>query len=836
MGKLTTPFNWSRPAHTHSAMTHPQLQEWLQRLPERNSPLFYIISPGSNGVQTITASEFHIHIQQWAGRLTTVSQLVIPVFGRMTIDMLAAWFGALVAGKKPTFLSYPSHKLSQEAYLEKLANYKSHFHTTYIIGEPEDRNTCSSVITKSELPTPESIQINRTFASEDILFLQCSSGTTGLQKAVGIKVGQLEAQLKSYIKALDIGKYDDCIVSWLPLYHDMGLIACFLLPLLAEIPVVYIDPFEWVANPGSLLQAIEAARGTLCWMPNFAFSLLSKIPNQANLSTVRAFINCSEPVSYSDMTRFTSRHNVKISQIASCYALAENVFAATQTKPGQPPRTLLVQTGALARNRVIPSGNEKTGQLLTSCGKAIGGVEIRIATGKNQQIGEILLRGSSTISAYYGQTSAIKDGWFPTGDLGFIHAEELYICGRNKDLIIHQGKNLYPHDLEAVANSHPDVKQGRTVALGLHDPKTGSEKVLVLVETAKTLQFHGRQSLSKALESKLNLRFGIQSQVAIVPHRWLNKTSSGKMARQSNLRRFNKESKRRISILGDSHVRVFWTDFNTHQSAYKAIKAYWAGVLWADNWQETWPLAQRICAELTANDVLIIQTGEPECRSIFCASHNPIARVQQSISSYRRYFLKLQSSCPGQLVYMSGIPTRVSEIHQPHPEWRCQGTAENRYRWQKVFYSKMQSLCRELNIEFIDACTPLLSSNGMVDPTVFRDGVHLDPKYRPLYLDLFFECFGYFDQSLAPLHQIEKTWDGTYENYLDLARTLVQRITRHPDQVDENHLVTSGTLDSMGLVEFICSIEQFFGFDVQLDQVGRMDFESLDQIWERFHL
>ena len=753
----------------------------------------------------------------------------------MTVDMLAAWFGALAAGKKPAFLSYPSHKLSQEAYREKLDNYKNHFQVAHIIGEPEDKNTCPGILTKADLPDPCTHDRDEFLIPANAAFLQCSSGTTGLQKAVEINAEQLEAQLSGYISALDIGQYDDCIVSWLPVYHDMGLIACFLLPLLAEIPVVYIDPFEWIASPVSLLQTLEAARGTLCWMPNFAFSLLGNIPSGSDLTTVRSFINCSEPVFYTDMAKFIARHNLDASQVSTCYALAENVFAATQSPPGKPPRTLLVESDALSRHCITPTSHTETGRLLTSCGKPVSGVEIKIDNKENQQVGEVCLRGPSTITSYYGQPPISRDGWLPTGDLGFIHDGELYICGRSKDLIIHQGKNLYPHELESIANNHPDVQAGRTAALGWHDPEAGSEKVLVLVEPLKKPGHAERLAMIKSLESDLNLRFGINSQVAVVPPRWLNKTSSGKISRQSNLQRFRKEHERRICILGDSHVRVFWTDFNTHTNAYKSIQAYWAGVLWADNWRESWPLAMKICADMTANDVLVIQTGEPECRSIFAASRNPAARVRQSISGYRMYFLALRRVCPGQLVYMTGIPTRVTELQNPHPDWCCRGSAESRYYWQGQFYKGMQELCHELEIGFIDACTPFLGTAQTVDPLVLRDGVHLDPKYRPVYLDLFFEHIGYFDHSLAPLHQTESAWDGSYEHYLVLARSLVKRIVKYPDRIDENHLVTSGALDSMGLVEFICGLEQFFGFDVQLNNVGRTDFESLSQIWERFH-
>jgi len=833
--RYTSASSWSRPVQTHAAVVRPRLQDWLRRLPEQNEVLFYIVTPGKNQVQAVTAPEFAERIGKWAGRLATLQQSVVPVFGRMTADMLAAWFGAAVAGKKPAFISYPSHKLSAETYREKLANYKRHFQATHIVGEPIDRDTCSGVITSEDLSGPVVTGLDRHFRANEVLFLQCSSGSTGLQKAVGIQTGQLESQLAGYLRTLDMGRHDDCIVSWLPLYHDMGLIACFLLPLLAEIPVVYLDPFEWVANPDSLLQTIEAARGTLCWMPNFAFSLLGRKRTRADLGTMRAFINCSEPVFHADMAGFVMCHGLRENQVATCYALAENVFAATQSEPGQPVRTLRVQAGALARNRVIPSDNRQTGQLLTSCGRPVPGVEIGIDAGSGQEVGEILLRGPCTVSSYYGQAPVTREGWFPTGDLGFLHEGELYICGRKKDLIIQRGKNLYPHDLEAVANLHPGVKPGRTVALGWHDPETGSEHVQLLVESPDRLRFHDRLALSKSLEAELDAGFGIQSRAAVVPQRWLDKTSSGKIARRANLQRFRKASGRRILVLGDSHVRVFWTGFNTHKNAYRAIQAHWAGVLWADNWRESWPLALKLCAGMSADDVLVIQTGEPECRTVFAASGDPPERIRQSVSGYRDYFRKLGTICPGELAYLSGIPTRVNEVQYPHPDWRCRGTVEDRYRWQQEFYSAMRALCDETGIACIDACSPFLSSNGRIASGVLRDGVHLDPKYRTVYLDLFYERFGYIDQSLAPLQNTGRDWNGSYEHYLVLARALVRQIVKHPDQVDENHLVTSGALDSMGLVEFICGIEQFFGFDVQLNQVGRMDFESLRGIWERFH-
>jgi acyl-CoA synthetase (AMP-forming)/AMP-acid ligase II len=168
----------------------------------------------------------------------------------------------------------------------------------------------------------------------------------------------------TYAGALDATP-GDCVVSWLPLYHDMGLIAAFHLPLTLGITSVQIDPFEWVAAPSLLLEAIASEKGTLAWLPNFAYNILATRVHDdelegVDLSSMRMFINCSEPVRSDSHQRFYERFQsfgVRMENLAACYAMAEATFAVTQTAPRQPARTLALSATDLSRGRVVPQSD-----------------------------------------------------------------------------------------------------------------------------------------------------------------------------------------------------------------------------------------------------------------------------------------------------------------------------------------------------------------------------------------------------------------------------------------------------------------------------------------------
>ncbi len=374
-----------------------------------------------------------------------------------------------------------------------------------------------------------------------VAFLQYSSGTTGARKAVAIRHDMLAGQVAAYRQALAV-RDGDVMVSWLPLYHDMGLIACLMLPLLCGLPLVLLDPVEWARRPALLLQAVARHRGTLVFLPNFAFHHLAlTVPadERADLRSMRVFVNCSETCSESAFARFADRfaaNGVRRSMLQTCYAMAEAVFALTQSQPGSCVRSLAeaapgLDLGAI---RIAPD--------TLSSGRPVADVEIAIrdsrgATPGEGEVGEVHVRAGFLFSGYArGETGAPDDaGWFATGDLGLLRDGELFVVGRAKDVIIVNGRNLLAPEIEALASDVDGIKPGRAVAFGCWQPATGSEALTVLAEPLGPLgDAAGARTLSRRVRQRIFESVGVHPTVRIVPPRTLIKTTSGKLSRARN--------------------------------------------------------------------------------------------------------------------------------------------------------------------------------------------------------------------------------------------------------------------------------------------------------------
>ncbi|MGN7611737.1 AMP-binding protein [Magnetococcales bacterium HHB-1] len=786
----------------------------------------------------------HRAILHWHQQIKKESDTIIPIFGHMHLETIAAWLATLFAGKQPTFISFPNPKITKEDYQEKLNNYQNHFKNHIFIGLDSEKKHVQSLITPKEDTTSITTTLKPNQDPEQPLFIQCSSGTTGLQKAVAITENQLKSQLDQLIASLNINEKDH-IISWLPLYHDMGLISSFLLPLFKGIPVTYIDTFEWAANPSLLLEAIAKSKATLCWQPNFAFSFLCKAKNHFDLSSIRAFINCAEPVSYQALQKFSTHHTIQPHQLAISYALAENVFAVSQSTIGEPPKALRLQRKALDQRQIkidpnfdpsqpIPSDDQEH-ILLFSCGEILPQVKVKIEyQNPEDQIGEILLKSPCTIDHYLHSHPPREDGWFPTGDLGFIQENQLYIRGRIKDLIIHHGKNIYPQDLEAVVNQYPDIHKGRVSASGVIDQESQTEQILILCEGNRPLPNQNKQQLQKEISHRLKGQFDIQVQTAIVPNMWLKKTSSGKIARHANRDAFLKVQHRTIHIVGDSHVRIFWKDHNTHYNVYKYIQAYWVGTLWADNWPKALPQLLAIISTLPKEDILLIQAGEPECRTTFARAKDPYHRIRQSITGYQQLFTTLQQKSPCPIGFLTGIPTAPFALDHDPAEWPVVGPPQLRYHLQKTFYHKMALLCERMNLPFIDVCTPLIGSDGLIPKAMLFDNTHLDPRFRDIYLRLFEHQFGYINGEAEQREPFKSPWDGTKQHYTILMQKLIQELSPQVTDPDYDHLVSGGVLDSLAVVQLISLLEMLFSAKIELNRVNRNHFDSLEKIYQTF--
>ncbi|HFC05140.1 MAG TPA: hypothetical protein ENJ55_05485 [Rhizobiales bacterium] len=385
-----------------------------------------------------------------------------------------------------------------------------------------------------------------------IAFLQHSSGTTGVKKGVMLSHDQIDLQIKACAQSLDLGPKDR-IVSWLPLYHDMGLIACFVLPLALGIEVTYLDPFRWVARPHSLFDAIGRHRGTLVWLPNFAFRhLVRAVPASGgsfDLSSIRAFVNCSEPCLNETLEEFVRTFEpmgVHAGQMSCSYAMAETVFSVSQTPPGQPVMKVEVDRDALAMDGacLYPHKGTRQRQWLASSGRPLNGVEIRVIDEKGKAVadgccGAIQIRCPFMFTGYFrdqAKTTRAFDGdWYITRDRGFLHQGEVFVLGRIDDLIISNGRNFHAHEIEQIVSGIPGVISGRVAAFGHFSRTAGSHVLVILAETDFDRANQDSSSITRMISQRVFDVLNISPHdVVMLPPKTVIKTTSGKIHRTAN--------------------------------------------------------------------------------------------------------------------------------------------------------------------------------------------------------------------------------------------------------------------------------------------------------------
>jgi len=488
-------------------------------------------------------------------------------------NLIYSFFGAILHGAIPSIMPFLTEKLEPDHYRQSLTSLFEITKPAAIITYPEfidevhitAQNTPSirAIISTSQIHPCDNFSMDQIQGlkrrDEDIVLLQHSSGTTGLQKGVALSHQAIFNQIDSYSKSLQLNrsKYgQDTIVSWLPLYHDMGLIAGFIMPILTQTHLVLMSPFDWVRAPYKLMQYISKFRGSLCWMPNFAYNFCAqKIRprdlENVDLSSWRAVINCSEPMSWQSHQMFLERfepYGFRADALATSYAMAENVFAVTQGGIDTPLTIDFIERQSLLSGKTAMVAKcEASSVKMVSAGKPIENTQVKIVdnhgnTLPERHIGEIALLSNCMLSGYYRRPDltekAFLDGWFLTGDLGYIANQEVYITGRKKDLIIVGGKNVYPQDLEKLASEIPSVHPGRVVAFGVFNDEIGTEEVVIIAEVDTDAEEEKikigdeiRRHVTRG--SDIALRY-----VHIVGRNWLIKTSSGKIARSANREKY----------------------------------------------------------------------------------------------------------------------------------------------------------------------------------------------------------------------------------------------------------------------------------------------------------
>jgi len=488
------------------------------------------------------------------------------------IAAMTTFVGAMMLGAVPAFLAYPNFKVEPSKYRSGLAGVTANLSAKAVLIDenfPEDLLECVSRSSETKLlragrnkgNVEEVLDRHKPLAQirpSNLAFIQHSAGTTGLQKGVALTHAAVVRQLGHLSEALKMDAASDRLYSWLPLYHDMGLIAAFMLPMVRHIPVVMQSPVDWVMQPESMLQVVSEYKCTLAWMPNFAFQFVPRRTPQSrwadyDLSSLRLLINCSEPVRASSMSEFQKVFGIREGVLQSSYAMAENVFAVTQSDVERGPTTIWADGQQFRSARRVAEVTLQTPGAVsfTSSGRLLPNQRVKILSDSGETlgdacVGEIAIKSDCLFEGYYNRpdltTQAIVDGWYRSGDLGFLLDGELYVVGRKKDLLIIAGENIYPQDIEEIVSAHPAIHDGRVVAMGVYNPSLGTEDVVVVAEVEREDSLSDTAKLEQEIRTQVVTGLGIAVRsILLKPPKWIVKSTAGKAARSATREKLLRE-------------------------------------------------------------------------------------------------------------------------------------------------------------------------------------------------------------------------------------------------------------------------------------------------------
>lgn len=482
---------------------------------------------------------------------------------RHSVDLPALLFGALYGGCVASIFPYPPHAAKMERLGPQIKELVTQSGAEAVITEPDLGPGLAPalaplgcrVFTREDLrPDPEGREPPRprAFSSgEAFAYLQYTSGATGRRKGVLLSHRAILNCIRSFSRAANIAPAD-IVVNWLPLYHDYGLFAGLLLGLHAGGTVVLMSPFKWVRRPQALLWAIHRYRGTMSWMPNSAYSHTARnVPDAAlaglDLGSLRVLGCASEPVLHKTQQEFLERfapHGFREEALRTGYGMAENALAITISPPGRAavdwidPVALRVERFA----RQAPAGRPGS-RPMVSCGLPVEGVEAAIADDDGRLLserrsGEIVIRSRSLFSGYHRRpdltAQAFREGWFLTGDIGYLADGQLYVCGRKKDLIILAGYNVHPEDVEAAAAAVPGVPDGGLAAFGVTDTGLGTERIILACDLNRQVDAAERLGLEREVRRRVFDELGITlGEVLISEKRWIARTHNSKVSRHA---------------------------------------------------------------------------------------------------------------------------------------------------------------------------------------------------------------------------------------------------------------------------------------------------------------
>jgi acyl carrier protein len=477
-------------------------------------------------------------------------------------DYLFSFFGILMAGGIPVPLYPPARPAQIEEHLRRHVGILDNCRATMLITIPEAKTV--ALLLRSQVDSLQRVLMPDDLAGGDagftplpanpgdVAFLQYTSGSTGNPKGVVLTHANLIANIRGMGEAVQASP-NDVFVSWLPLYHDMGLIGAWFAALYHGFPTVLMSPLAFLSHPSRWLWAIHRHRGTLSGGPNFSYELCLKRIEDAeleglDLSCWRYAFNGAEPVSPDTLAAFEkrfARFGLRANTLEPVYGLAEASVGLAFPAPDTHYRIDRIERAAFQnRGDARPAAPGEANALeLPCCGRVIPAHYLRVVDSAgvelaDRQEGRLQFKGPSATSGYFRnpeQTRRLFAGaWLDTGDLAYLADGELYLSGRAKDIIIRGGRNLYPYELEQAVGALPGIRKGCVAVFGSPDPRTGTERVIVLAET----RVSGDDAL-EALRRNINDRaldlIGLPADdIVLAPPHTVLKTSSGKIRRAAS--------------------------------------------------------------------------------------------------------------------------------------------------------------------------------------------------------------------------------------------------------------------------------------------------------------
>ena len=482
-------------------------------------------------------------------------------------DFFDAYFGILLAGGIPVPIYPPARPNQFEEYVRRQVGILRNAEVRFLISF--DRVKAISEIMRVSIPSlvaATTVAALREGASRgapavepaEIATLQYTSGSTGDPKGVVLTHANLLANIRGIGWAVKV-RPTDIGVSWLPLYHDMGLIGSWLFCLYYAVPITILSPLAFLSRPERWLWALSDSKSTLCPAPNFAYELCArKIPDSAlegsagggqlDLSPWRVAINAGEPVLPDTLAHFAQRfakYGFHAESFVPCYGLAESSVALAFPPTNRRPVIDSIRRQEFqSEGRAIPvprTRHDPKAIRFVANGKPLPGHEIRIVDEEGELVdervqGRLFFRGPSMTSGYYGNLKATaeimtEEGWMDSGDLAYWAKGEIFVTGRRKDCIIKSGRNIVPQEVESATADVAGVRRGCIAAFGSVDAATGTERMVVVAETRATAR-NDILRIEAAVVKGVDDRLGIPpDKVVLVPPHSIPKTSSGKIRR-----------------------------------------------------------------------------------------------------------------------------------------------------------------------------------------------------------------------------------------------------------------------------------------------------------------